>query len=87
MHDTPAPRRARAAPPVQRYRALVTLTYPATEADAIARRDRGQRDHPWAKANPGDVVPDWVIELSPGLFSKGRVELIHDERDAVGEEG
>ena len=79
MMETPIPRRpSRAARP--RYRALVTLTYPATEASARARKD-GQRDHAWAKSRPGDIVPDWVIAMSPGIVSKGRVELIHDERE------
>lgn len=87
MPETHAPRRPRAAPSQRRYRALVTLTYPATEADAIARRDHGQRDHPWAKSNPGDIVPDWVIRMSPGHLEKQRVEVIQDERDPDGEEG
>lgn len=74
MMETPTPRRpARAARP--RYRALVTLTWPATP-EAAAARKAGNRDHEWGKANPGDPVPDWVVEMSPGILSKGRVELI-----------
>lgn len=74
MMETPPPRRpSRAARP--RYRAVVTLTYPSTQEAAKARKT-GTRDHEWAKSLPGDPVPDWVIEMTPGLVTKGRVELM-----------
>lgn len=78
MMETPTPRRPqRAARP--RYRAVVQLTYPATEELARRRLEHAERDHEWAKSNPGDPVPDWVVAMSPGLVSKGRVELASDD--------
>lgn len=72
MHETPTPRRAtRLARP--RYVAAETLVYPKHEADA-RRRLAGERvDCEWTKARPGDPVPDWLIDVSPGLVRKGRV--------------
>lgn len=82
MEETPARRSRGAALSRPRYRAVVLLTYPATEAAAEGRK-AGQREHPWAKALPGDIVPDWVVRQSPGLLAKGRVEMVYVE----GEEG
>lgn len=74
MMESPIPRRpSRAARP--RYRALVTLVFPA-DADERRRRRAGESCliTAWAKVNPGELVPDALIEETPGLVSKGRVE-------------
>lgn len=80
MHDTvqPTPSTTRRPPRAARpqYRAVVQLTYPATEELARRRREHGERDHAWAKSNPGDPVPDWLLDVSPGLITKRRVEPI-----------
>ncbi len=77
MMETPITRRpSRAARP--RYEATETLVYPATQEEAEARK-AGNRDHAWVKANPGDPVPDWLIEMSPGQLSKGRVKEIEND--------
>lgn len=78
MESSMPPRRPpRAAPPPQ-YRALELISYPATEAAARARLAGDQSECEWVKALPGDTVPAWLIDVSPGLFSKGRVEMFGD---------
>jgi hypothetical protein len=77
--ETPEARRpSRAAVPKPKYRAVETLVYPANEDDARQRLEGERYPIPWAKANPGDPVPDWLVALSPGQLKKGRVELIPD---------
>lgn len=68
------PRRA-VRPARPRYVAAETLVYPTNEADARRRLNGEAFEHSWSKALPGDPIPDWLVEVSPGIVSKGRAVL------------
>lgn len=74
---TTSTRRTPAARP--RYRARTVLVFPTHEKDR-ARRLAGERCivTEWTKILPGELVPDFLVECSPGIVAKGRVELVED---------
>lgn len=78
MPDLESPQRRPARVSAARYRALETLVYPATEVAARARLAGDKSECAWAKSLPGDEVPAWLIEISPGVLSKGRAERVSD---------
>lgn len=60
------------------YRAVVGLTYPSTpEGYKQAFAAKTEEDYAaitWARSEPGEKVPDYVIKASPWLVDQAKVE-------------
>ena len=60
------------------YRAVVGLTYPSTpEGFKQAFAAKTEKDYEaisWARSEPGQPVPDYVIKASPWVVERGKVE-------------
>jgi hypothetical protein len=60
------------------YRAVVGLTYPSTpEGYKQAIAAQTEEDYAaitWARSEPGEPVPDYVIKASPWLVEQAKVE-------------
>jgi hypothetical protein len=60
------------------YKAVVGLRYPDSEDGfkqaLVAKTDEDFAAIKWARSEPGDVVPDYVIKASPWVVEQGKVE-------------
>jgi len=60
------------------YRAVVGLTYPSTpegyKKALAAKTEEEYAAVSWARAEPGQPVPDYVIKASPWVVEQGKVE-------------